>query len=115
VPQFINAARINSGVETEWYDSGELHHMSPYRSRFEGYKRIKGKSITAAGKQLFQAIGVGNLHIKIPNGKNTTTILLKDVLHAPELELTLVSISYAAAAGYSQLFRGPFYRIFDPK
>jgi hypothetical protein len=111
----VNAARLNDGIETELYDSGASRHMSPYRSRFENYKQIEGKSITAADKRLFKAIGVGNLRIQIPNGKNTTTILLKDVLHAPDLGLTLVLISCAAAAGYSLLFRGPFHRIFDPK
>ena len=111
----VNVAGINNSVETELYDSGASRHMSPYRSRFENYKQIEGKSITAADKRIFQAVGVGNLRVKIPNGENTTTILLKDVLHAPDLGLTLVSISCAAAAGYSLLFRGPFYRIFDPK
>jgi hypothetical protein len=111
----VNVAGINDGVETELDDSGASRHMSPYRSCFKNYKQIEGKSITAADRRLFQAIGVGNLHIQIPNGKNTTTILLKDVLHAPDLGLTLVSISCAAAAGYSLLFRGPFHCIFNPK
>ena len=97
------------------YDSGASRYMSPYRSRVKNYKWIEGKSITAADKRLFQAIGVGNLCIQISNGKNTTTILLKDVLHAPDLGLTLISISCAAAARYSLLFHRPFHHIFDPK
>jgi len=108
----INAAGINDGVETELYDSGALWHMSLYRSHFENYKRIKGKSITAADKRLFQAIGVC---IQISNGKNMITILLKDVLYAPDLGLTLVSICCAVAMGYSLLLHGPFYRIFNPQ
>jgi hypothetical protein len=43
-------------------------------------------------KRLFQAIGVADLRITIPNGKGTTTILLKDVLHAPDFGLMLVSM-----------------------
>jgi hypothetical protein len=110
----INAAEINNGVETELYDSGALCHMPPYQLHFENYQQIEERSITAADKQLFKAIGIGNIRVQIPNGKNTTTILLKDVLYAPNLGLTLVSISCAAAAGYSLLFRGPFYHIFNP-
>ena len=71
----VNAAGINDGVETELYYSGASRQMSPYRSRLENYKRIEENSMTSAAKRSFQAIGVGNLRIQIPNGKNTTTIL----------------------------------------
>jgi hypothetical protein len=102
-------------VETELYESGASRHMSPYRHRFENYKPIEGKAITAGDKQLFQAIGVGDSLIKIPNGKGTAIIRLKHVLHAPDLGLTLVSTSSTGAAVYSSLCRGVYYRKFDPK
>ena len=56
------------GVQTELYNSRALRHMSPYQDHFEEYVTITPKSITAADKWYFQAVGKGNLHIRIPNG-----------------------------------------------
>ena len=44
-----------------------------------------------------------------------TTVLLKDVLHCPDIGLTLVSIGKITAAGYKVIFRGPTCRIYDSK
>jgi hypothetical protein len=88
--------------------------MSPYRDHFENYIPIMPKSITAADKRHFQAIGRGDLRIKIPNGTSATTILLKDVLHCPDMGLTLVSVGKITAAGCKVIFSGPTCEIFDP-
>ena len=89
------------GIETELYDSGASCHMSPYREQMENYVLIAPKSITAADKRYFQAIGKGDLQIQVPNiDDNSTSILLKDVLHCPDMGLTLVSIAKIAATGY---------------
>ena len=71
----VNVKGSVEGIQTELYDSGASRHMSPYRDHFEGYTPIVLKSITAADKHYFQAIGKGNLCIKIPNGSRTMTVL----------------------------------------
>ena len=48
-------------IETKLYDSGASRHMSPYRERMENYIPIAPKSITAADKRYFQAIGKEDL------------------------------------------------------
>jgi hypothetical protein len=111
----VNVEGDVEGTQTELYDSGASRHMSPYRDHFENYVAIAPKSITAADKRHFQAIGKGDLRIKIPNGHGTTTVLLKDVLHCPDMGLTLVSIGKITAAGYKVIFRGPSCKIFDHK
>ena len=52
----------------------------------------------------FEAIGKGNLTIIILNGLSTTRILLRDVLYAPKMGITLVSIGKLNVAGYTALF-----------
>ena len=101
----VNVEGSVEGIQMELYDSGASRHMSPYQDHFEDYVPIVLKSITAAEKQYFQAIGKGNLQIKIPNGISTTTVLLKDVLHCPDMGLTLVSVGKITAAGYKVIFR----------
>ena len=101
-------------TKTELYDSGASRHMSPYCERMENYVLIAPKLITAADKWYFQAIGKGDLHIQVPNvDGNSTSILLKDVLHCPDMGLTLISIAKIAAAGYRVLFKGPWCRIYN--
>jgi hypothetical protein len=80
----------------------------------ENYVSIIPKSIAAADKQYFQATGKGNLRIKIPNSKTTTSILLTDVLYCPTMGLMLVSISKLADASHP-LFFGQRCQIFDVK
>ena len=111
----VNVEGCVDGIQTKLYDSGASHHMLPYEDHFKNYVSIAPKPITAADKCYFQAIGKGNLQIKIPNSSGTTTILLKDVLHCPDMGLTLVSIGKITAAGYKVIFRGLTCRIFDSK
>ena len=111
----VNVEGNVEGMQTELYDSGASRHMSPYRDHFENYTPIAPKSITAADKRYFQAIGKGDLRIKIPNGSSTTTILLKDVLHCPDMGLTLVSIGKITNAGYKVIFRGTTCWIYNSK
>ena len=74
--------------------------MLPYQDHFENYVPIIPKSITAADKWYFQAIGKEDLCIKIPNGLSTTMILLKDILYCPDMGLMLVSIRKITNAGH---------------
>lgn len=82
---------------------------------FENYVSIAPKSITATDKHYFQAIGKGDLQIKIPNSYGATFILLKNVLHCPDMGLTLVSIGKITNAGYKVIFRGQTCKIYDSK
>jgi len=107
-------ARSGGNEETiELYDSGASQHMSPYRHRFLNFKSISPHPIQAADKRTFDAIGRGDLPIEVPNGKTTTCILLTNVLYAPSMGATLVSISRLTRAGYAALFCGNMCRIFN--
>ena len=89
--------------------------MSPYHDHFENYISIAPKLITAADKCYFQAIGKEDLHIKIPNRSNQTTILLKNVLHCLDMGLMLVFIGKITGAGYKVMFKGSICSIYNTK
>jgi hypothetical protein len=76
---------------------------------------IAPKLITVANKQYFQAIGKEDLQIKIPNSSITTTILLKNVLHCPDMGLTLVSIGKITNAAYKVIFQETTCIIYNSK
>ena len=109
----VNVKSNIEGVQTELYDSGASWHMSPYCDHFKNYISIAPKLITAADKRYFQAIGKGNLWIKIPNETITTTI--KNILHCPDMGLTLILIGKITATGYKVIFRDTICRIYNQK
>ena len=91
--------------ESELYDSGASRHMSPFQHRFTNLRSIPPRPITAANNRVFYATGLGDLKIDVPNGSSSTCITLKDALYAPDMSLTVVSISKIADAGYTVLLR----------
>jgi hypothetical protein len=113
-PEVVVAAgdtRTIEGVESELYDSGASRHMSPYRHKFVTYRDIEPRAIAAADKRLFYAQGMGDLRITVPNGELSTPMLLKDVLYAPDMGLSIVSISRIAKAGHTVVFEGETCKI----
>ena len=91
----------NPSKRIETYDSGATCHMSPYTDAFTDFEFITPKPISAANNQTFKAIGKGNLRVKIPNGENFTTLTLRDVLYAPSVAFTLISLSRVDKVGYT--------------
>jgi hypothetical protein len=89
--------------------------MTPFRHHLINYTPITSRPITAADKRVFHATGKGDMRVEVPNGNTTTTILLKDVMYAPDMGITIISISRIASAGYAALFRANFCCIFDSK
>ena len=99
-------------TEVDLYDSGATRHMSGYFHRFTNFINIEPIPITAADKRTFQAKGKGDIYIHIPNGdKPISRVLLKEVLYAPSMGVTLVSISKIASTRSTVVFSGSFYRI----
>jgi hypothetical protein len=100
-------------VDVELFDSGASRHMSGHRHRFINFTEIETRPITAADKRSFNAIGKGDMYINVPQGNGTSQIRLLDVLYAPSMGVTLVSIGKITDSGASVLFHGNVCRIFD--
>src|SRR6267142_1025159 len=64
-------------------------------------------------KWVFYAVGTGDLRIEVPNGESSTPIILKDVLHAPDMGVMIVTINHITKAGYTVLFDYECCRIHD--
>jgi gag-polypeptide of LTR copia-type/Zinc knuckle len=88
----------------EIFDSGATHHMTPDWHRLQNYKAIPDHLISAANQQLFSAIGIREMVVHIPNGEEHTAIRLYDVLYAPHMGITLISVGRIDEAGYSTTF-----------
>ena len=88
----------------ELYDSGTSRHMSPSCECFIAYRTIEPIPIKAANKGMFYAVGTGDLQVEVPHGESLTPIVLKDVLHAPNMAQTVISINQISLASYSITF-----------
>jgi len=99
----------------EVYSSGATCHMSPYIDAFTEFEFIQPRLISTVDNRTFEAVGKGNLRIKIPNGDEFTSVTLRDVLYAPNVAFTLVSLSRADRAGYSTIIQDGELRLLNRK
>jgi len=88
----MSKGKVTSDI-TYLYDSGAMRHMMPYKHLLKEYCSIFPKPINATNQYKFQAIGKGNMLVLIQNGSEFTPVMLMDVLHTPDITMTLVSVS----------------------
>jgi len=102
-------------TKSKLYNSGVSCHMSPFRQQFMMFCSIPLCPIMAADKWMFYANGIGDLQIHVPNGKSFMPAILSNTLYAPEMALTVVSISQIMKAGFAVLFEGNTCKIKNRK
>jgi len=88
-------------------DSGATHHMSPERRLFAAYHDGHGdcpSHITVGNNQSLPVVGRGTLQLECVVQGRTSRVELHDVLHVPDLALTLISIPTIADRGGSFSF-----------
>ncbi|KAJ3473654.1 hypothetical protein NLI96_g12893 [Meripilus lineatus] len=94
-------------------DTGASSHLDPTRSNFTDFTEIPPRPIGTANGQTFYAHGKGTIHLKVPNGTSVSKIVLKDVLYAPSMPLSLVSASRIAKSGHSITLKGDRAEVTD--
>jgi hypothetical protein len=89
----------------EVWDSGANTHMSPYCELFSTFKDLNlPQRVCTANNTEFLTTGIGSLKIKVPNGDESTTVTLLDVLYSPALAYTLISITHCTSKGFTCMF-----------
>ena len=111
----ITPVEEDSAPRTELYDSGATQHISPHKADFTSYTPLSPPVyLNAANQQKFPAIGTGTLVVRVPNRGTESKLTLHNVLHAPAVSYTLVSLRTLAKQGYSCLLEGDHLRITSP-
>ena len=88
--------------------------MSPDRHQFMKFRETPPYPIAAANKVIFDATGIGDMQVAIPNGKTTNHITVKDVLYCKDLAFTLISLPNYDKAGFEVLLCNKHCMIHDP-
>jgi hypothetical protein len=100
---------------TKLYDSSTTHHISPYKADFTSYKALSPPAyLNTANQQCFPAIGEGNLVIRVPNNGTEHMLTLCNVLHAPAVAYTLMSIGALDEEGYATHIKDSHLEIISP-
>jgi len=89
-------------------------HYCPEHSKFRNYRLIKGTDITTVDGQQLKAVGIGNIYIQLPNGSGHTKSLLRNMIHAPDMAFTLISVSKLDEAKCSVSFNKGICTIKNP-
>jgi hypothetical protein len=84
-------------------DSGVSCNYCPDHSKFTNYKEVQQKIMTADGG-LLSAVGMGDLHIELPNGSEKIKTVFRNTVHTPGMAFTLISISKLDKAGFLVTF-----------
>jgi len=115
----FNGEELAGSVETrsnevDLYDLGATRHMSRFHHRFIKFTKIESVPITAVDKRTFKATGKGDMYVYLPNGKQAASrVLLRNVLFAPSMGVTLISISRITSAGSTVVFTGNICKVYN--
>lgn len=106
----ISQARLCDNEYNLLLDSGASHHMVRNRSLMSNVQTIHPKSIVLGNGNIVQASRKGTITVRAILKYQSDTFVryttLYDVLHVPELETDLVSVSSLCDSGYDVNF-GP--------
>ncbi|KAA0035651.1 uncharacterized protein E5676_scaffold455G00960 [Cucumis melo var. makuwa] len=95
----ISEVNVIKGSEGWWLDIGASCHVYHDLSSFKKYNEVKNKNILLGDHHTTKVAGIGEVELKFTSGK---TLVLKDVLHIPEIRKNLVFKYLLNKAGFTQ-------------
>lgn len=94
-------------------DSGTTSHVARERRAFIEYESTPGRTLHGAGTT--PILGRGSIKMRFVHGGKTTTLTLRNVLHAPGVPYNLLSIGRVEAAGHKVEMDGGELRLRNEK
>ncbi|KAK2455989.1 putative mitochondrial protein [Trifolium repens] len=101
----INMIGVSDGW---WIDTGATRHVCFDRAMFKTYTNAENKKVQMGNAHTSDVAGIGDIELKFTSGK---TLILKDVMHVPEMKKNLVSGFLLNKAGFSQAIGADLYTI----
>jgi transposase InsO family protein len=81
-----------------YLDSGASAHISCVLTDFHNFSKMEPRAITGVGNSTVFATGMGTIEISIPD--SSTSLILRNVLYAPDAGIRLISISRLDESGH---------------
>ncbi|CAJ2630366.1 unnamed protein product, partial [Trifolium pratense] len=101
----INMIGVTDGW---WIDTGATRHVCYERAMFRTYTIAENKKVQMGNAHTSEVAGIGDIELKFTSGK---TLILKDVMHVPDMKKNLVSGFLLNKAGFSQTIGADLYTI----
>ncbi|RZB51885.1 Retrovirus-related Pol polyprotein from transposon TNT 1-94, partial [Glycine soja] len=95
----ITEINMIGGSDGWWVDTGASRHVCYDRAMFKTYTNVENKKVLLGDSHTTTVAGTGNVELKFTSGK---TLILKDVMHTPEMRKNLVSGFLLNKAGFTQ-------------
>ncbi len=96
-------------------DSGASRHFEPHRNNFVMFHETTPIPIDSADGHKFYATGTGSIRIAIPCGNSVQDeFILHDVLYAPSMPISLISVSRLTHVGFRVHFERNACKITTP-
>ncbi|KAA0035887.1 putative Polyprotein [Cucumis melo var. makuwa] len=100
--------RLKKRSEDWWLDTGASRHVSYDLSPFRKYNKVKDKNILLGDHHTTKVSGIREVELKFTSGK---MLVLKEVLHTPEIRKNLVSGYLLDKAGFTQTIESDLFTL----
>ncbi|GAU49932.1 hypothetical protein TSUD_408340 [Trifolium subterraneum] len=104
----ITEINMVGGTDGWWIDTGATRHVCYDRAMFKTYTNAENKKVQMGNAHTSDVAGIGDVVLKFTSGK---TLILKEVLHVPEMKKNLVSGFLLNKAGFNQTIGADMYTI----
>ncbi|MCH80615.1 retrotransposon protein putative Ty1-copia sub-class, partial [Trifolium medium] len=95
----VTEVNLVGGTDGWWVDTGASRHVCYDRAMFKTYTTAENKKVLLGDSHTTNVVGIGDVELNFTSGK---TLILKDVLHTPEIRKNLVSGYLLNKAGFTQ-------------
>jgi hypothetical protein len=97
---FLAAGAAVSSSPIAIFDSGASEHFTPLRERLTNIRAIAPIPINAANNTVFHGTARGTMVVKLATSSTITQLTLRDVIYAPGMSATLISMGKLDANGF---------------
>jgi hypothetical protein len=102
---FLAAGAAVASSPIAIFDSGASEHFTPLRERLTDIRAIAPIPINAANDTVFHGTARGTMVVKLATSSTVTQLTLRNVIYAPGMSATLISMGKLDADGFDMRIR----------
>src|SRR3954471_3385560 len=111
-PVLLMASESDERFLSEWWymDTGCSNHLTGNKQWLIDFDSERRTKIRCADDKYLYAEGMGNVKVKVKNGK---TVLIKDVWYVPGIRSNLMSVGQLIEKGFSVVMKNNLLKLYD--
>jgi transposase InsO family protein len=111
-PVLLMASESDGRCSSDWWymDTGCSNHLTGNKLWLIDFDSRRRAKIRCADDKYLNAEGMGNVKVKVKNGK---TVLIKDVWYVPGIRSNLMSVGQLIEKGFSVVMKDNLLKLYD--